>query len=129
MNGNCDSRRGCGGDRQHSGAAASQIYAGAVAHGDDPRRVIIVWLAAAVASRISDLLREIAEKGGIDAVYLSPVLKCIGIGMITHLAAQVCRDAQQGSIASAVELCGTLCALYISLPLIRSLLAIVEQLL
>ena len=32
--------------------------------------VIIVWLAAAVASRISDLLREIAEKGGIDAVYL-----------------------------------------------------------
>lgn len=91
--------------------------------------VIIVWLAAAVASRISDLLREIAEKGGIDAVYLSPVLKCIGIGMITHLAAQVCRDAQQGSIASAVELCGTLCALYISLPLIRSLLAIVEQLL
>ena len=89
--------------------------------------VIIVWLAAAVASRISDLLREIAEKGGIDAVYLSPVLKCIG--MITHLAAQVCRDAQQGSIASAVELCGTLCALYISLPLIRSLLAIVEQLL
>ena len=82
--------------------------------------VIIVWLAAAVASRISDLLREIAEKGGIDAVYL---------GMITHLAAQVCRDAQQGSIASAVELCGTLCALYISLPLIRSLLAIVEQLL
>ena len=49
--------------------------------------------------------------------------------MITHLAAQVCRDAQQGSIASAVELCGTLCALYISLPLIRSLLAIVEQLL
>ena len=57
--------------------------------------VIIVWLAAAVASRISDLLREIAEKGGI----------------------------------AAVELCGTLCALYISLPLIRSLLAIVEQLL
>ena len=77
----------------------------------------------------SKIIREIAEKGGIDAVYLSPVLKCIGIGMITHLAAQVCRDAQQGSIASAVELCGTLCALYISLPLIRSLLAIVEQLL
>ena len=88
--------------------------------------VIIVWLAAAVASRISDLLREIAEKGGIDAVYLSPVL---GIAYLTDFSAQVCRDAQQGSIASAVELCGTLCALYISLPLIRSLLAIVEQLL
>ena len=51
--------------------------------------VIIVWLAAAVASRISELLREIAENGGIDALYLSPVLKCIGIGMTTHLAAQV----------------------------------------
>ena len=124
MNGNCDSRRSCGGNRQYSCAAASQIYTGALAGGNDPCGV-----AAAVASRISDLLREIAEKGGINAVYLSPVLKCIGIGLITHLAAQVCRDAQQGSIASAVELCGTLCALYISLPLIRSLLAIVEQLL
>lgn len=91
--------------------------------------VIIVWLAAAVASKISELLREIAANGGVDTLYLSPVLKCIGIGMITHLASQVCRDAQQGSIASAVELCGTLCALYISLPLIRSLLAIVERLL
>lgn len=60
--------------------------------------VIIVWLAAAVASRISDLLREIAEKGGIDAVYLSPVLKCIGIGMITHLAAQVCGTHSRGAL-------------------------------
>ena len=91
--------------------------------------VIIVWLAAAVASRISDLLREIAEKGGIDAVYLSPVLKCIGIGMITHLAAQVCRDAGENGIASKVEMAGKIFIFYAALPVFTSLIRMLQMLL
>ena len=90
---------------------------------------VIVWFSASICAEITDALREIAENGGIGSIYIAPVMKCVGIGLITHLAAQVCRDAQQGSVASAVELCGTLCALYVSVPLIRSMLAIVERLL
>lgn len=90
---------------------------------------VIVWISASVCAEITDVLREIAENGGIASIYIAPVMKCVGIGLITHLSAQVCRDAQQGSVASAVELCGTLCALYVSVPLIRSMLAIVEKLL
>ena len=58
----------------------------------------------------------------------SPVMKCVGIGLITNLAGQVCRDAQQGTAASAVELCGVFCALYAALPLVESLLTVVERL-
>ena len=89
---------------------------------------VIVWISATVAFQVSDTIRDLAAAGGMEEIYLSPVIKCVGIGLVTHLASQICRDAQQGSVASAVELCGTLCALYVSLPLIRSLLATVEKL-
>ena len=91
--------------------------------------MVIVWISATVCVRISDAMRDIAYRSGVDAAYLAPVLKCIGIGMVSHLAAQICRDAQQGSLGAAVELCGTLCALYVSLPLIESLLVTVDKLL
>ncbi len=91
--------------------------------------MLIVWISATVASEILDALRRLAEKNAVSTVYTAPVLKCVGIGVVTHLASQICRDAQQGSVGAAVELCGTLCALYVSLPLVRSLLATVEKLL
>ena len=90
---------------------------------------VIVWISAAVAGEITDLVRALAEKGALSSIYISPVMKCVGIGLITQLASQVCRDAQQGSIASAIELCGTLCALYVSAPLVNALLSTVEKLL
>ena len=89
-------------------------------------------LFAMVYSQLEGIISGVSglfQKSGSAGVYFPVLLKVIGIAYLTDFSAQVCRDAQQGSIASAVELCGTLCALYISLPLIRSLLAIVEQLL
>lgn len=91
--------------------------------------LLIVWISASVASGILEVLRRLAEKNAVSSVYTTPVLKCVGIGLVTHLASQICRDAQQGSVGAAVELCGTLCALYVSLPLIESLLSTVEKLL
>ena len=91
--------------------------------------LVIVWISAGVAYQVTETVRTLAQKGDVSALYVSPVLKCVAIGLITNLAAQICRDAQQGSLASAVELCGTLCALYVSLPLVESLLATAEKLL
>ena len=90
--------------------------------------LMIFWLSASLCAKIIETLREIAENGAVSSIYLAPVLKCVGIGLVTHLPAQLCRDAQQGSAASAVELCGTLCALYISLPLFELLLSMVGRL-
>ena len=89
---------------------------------------VIVWFAVSVSGKVRDLAEKLAQYGNMTGIYLSPVMKCVGIGLVTHLAAQICRDAQQGSIAASVELCGTVCALYVSLPLVEALLAIVEKL-
>ena len=89
----------------------------------------ILWICAGIASHVTDTLRSVSEGADIPSSYVSPVMKCIGIGLVTNLSAQICRDAQQGSVAAGVELCGTLCALAVSLPLIRAILSTVEKLL
>ena len=86
-------------------------------------------LAAQAVSGLTELLTLAEENTGLSPAVVSPVLKCVGIGVVTHMASQLCRDAQQGSVGAAVELCGVLCALYVSLPLIESLLSVVETLL
>lgn len=88
----------------------------------------VVWFTASICGSIAGALRRAAEMSGVAAIYVAPVMKCVGIGLVTNLAAQVCKDADQGTAASAVELCGVFCALYVALPLIESLLAVVEKL-
>ena len=51
-----------------------------------------------------------------------PVLKCVAVGIVARLSADLCKDAGQSGLASAVELCGAAAALCISLPLVNTLL-------
>ena len=60
---------------------------------------------------------------------LAPVLKCVAAAIVTQIAADLCRDASQSALASAVELTGTLFALGISMPLIVGMLKMLGGLL
>ena len=72
-----------------------------------------------------ELLRD---QTGLSPAVISPVMKCVGIGVVTRLTTDLCRDAGQSAAASAVELCGTACAMVTALPLIRSLMQLVTEL-
>ena len=89
----------------------------------------VLWLTVSICGNIVGVYGRVLELNAASTVYTGPVMKCVGIGLITNLAGQVCRDAQQGAAASAVELCGVFCALYVSLPLVEALLSVVEKLL
>ena len=85
-------------------------------------------LCIGVTAELTAAYENLAEKSGVSTVLLTPVVKCVGIALVTQLGAQLCRDASQGAAAAFVELCGTLCALYVALPLISSLVSVVEGL-
>lgn len=89
----------------------------------------VMWMTVSLCSGIAEAIGRAVALGGSAAVYVSPVLKCVGIGLVSNLAGQVCKDAQQGTAASAIELCGVFCALYVALPLVESVLSVVEKLL
>ena len=55
------------------------------------------------------------------SVAVSQLLKALGISLLTHVCANVCRDSGEGSIASYVELGGRLEIVILALPLIKEI--------
>ncbi len=94
--------------------------------------VAISLLAAGLAVELCGELKQVAElareQTGLSPAVVGPVLKCVGVGIVTRLAADLCKDAGQGAIASAVELCGAACAMVTAMPLIKSLLLMISEL-
>ena len=78
---------------------------------------------------VKELLDEVEAMSGLSSAYFLPVLKCVGIGITAKAAADLCRDGGQSAMAGAVELGGTAAALFVSLPLLRSFLALLQELL
>ncbi len=85
-------------------------------------------LALELFVQVKDVIDLAREQTGLSPAIVSPVLKCVGLGVVTRLAADLCKDAGQGAVASAVELCGAACAIVTALPLIRSLLQMIGEL-
>ena len=94
--------------------------------------VAVSLLAAGLAVELCGELKQVAElareQTGLSPAVVGPVLKCVGVGIVTRLAADLCKDAGQGAIASAVELCGAACAMVTAMPLIKSLLLMISEL-
>lgn len=68
-----------------------------------------------------DFVREVETSLGADAAQARPILKCLAIAAVTRLGSDLCRDAQQSALASALETAGTLCAAAVAMPGILSL--------
>lgn len=67
-----------------------------------------------------ELMDKLVQAGGLSGHVVEPVVKTAGIAIVTRLAADFCRDAKEGGLASAVELAGTVLALVTVLPLMSA---------
>ena len=90
--------------------------------------MLAILFAVQVISPVLDFLTELKEKTMLAPEIYIPVLKCLGIGIITQIGAGICRDAGQSAAATGVELCGTAAAMLCTIPLVRSILEIVGKL-
>ena len=90
---------------------------------------LIVLSCSGALRSVMDLADKLAETGGLSARVVEPVVKTAGIAIVTRLAADFCKDAQEGGLASAVELAGTALALAATLPLMTAVLDTLLELL
>ena len=90
--------------------------------------VVAAHLAVGLFRDLKQIVDMAGEQTGLSPAVISPVLKCVGIGIVTRLSVELCKDAGQGAIASAVELCGTACAMVTALPLLRTLMEMIGDL-
>ncbi|HIT31346.1 MAG TPA: stage III sporulation protein AD [Candidatus Enterenecus stercoripullorum] len=90
--------------------------------------LILLYCSGALAAAV-ELLDRLADLGGLSPQVLTPMMKAVGIGVVTRLASDFCKDAQEGALAGVVELAGTALALAAVLPLMSAVLDLLTQLL
>ena len=92
----------------------------------------VCLLAAALAAQtmagLTDLLSVLREETALSPAVVTPVFKCVGIGIVTRLSAELCRDAGEAALGSVVETAGAVCALLVALPLLRTVLELLMEL-
>lgn len=84
--------------------------------------VIIFMLMIFRISAVVELLQNLAKKVSIDLIYLSTILKIVGIAYITTFGAEVCRDAGESAIASKVEFAGKILIMILAIPILMAVL-------
>lgn len=89
---------------------------------------VILGLALKLYSSVSEVLELVDLGEAFSSAYTAPVLKCVGIGITARLGSDLCKDSGQEALASSVEICGAVCALYVSLPLIKTMLQMIGEL-
>lgn len=83
---------------------------------------------AGLLGPILGLVESAKRLCGLSDALFYPVVKSVGIGICAKLASELCKDSGQGAMAGCVETAGAVCALYAALPLMETLLDMLEEL-
>lgn len=78
---------------------------------------------------VKELLDSLRSLGDLDGGLISVLLKAVGIGFLTEVAALVCADSGNGSLGRALQFLGTAVILWMSIPLFSSLLELIQEIL
>lgn len=78
---------------------------------------------------VRELMDLLSDTAGLSPAVLAPIVKTVGIAILTKIAAELCRDAKEGGIAAFVETAGAAAALFVAIPLLKTVLSMVTGLL
>ena len=93
---------------------------GAVLRQHSPETAAVLGLAVCAVVGVL-LLRGLAEV--LDMLpegLFTPLVKTLGIALVSRLGGEICRDAGQGAMAAVLDTAGAFGAVLVSLPLVRA---------
>lgn len=91
--------------------------------------IILLLFALEIFRGSIDIFTEIAETTGLNSTIVKTLLKMVGIGYIVEFSAGVLHDFGQDSIADKLIFCGKLIILVLAVPILESVLGLVNDLL
>lgn len=71
---------------------------------------------------IIDSINDLANKANIPTMYISLIIKLIGIAYLMEFAIQICKDCGEGNIASKLEFGGKIIVMTMSFPILISII-------
>lgn len=79
------------------------------------------------AAKIIEVIREIADRSGIDEQKITLMLKAVGVCYLTQTAKDLCIDCGQSVLADRVDFIGKITVIVMSLPIMLQLLSVIGQ--
>lgn len=78
---------------------------------------------------VLQLLHEMETTAQLQDGALGILLKCTGIALVAEIAGLICRDSGNGSMGKMVQLLGNAGILYLSIPVVRMFLDLLQEIL
>ena len=78
---------------------------------------------------VTELLRELRRRGGLDSEAVSILMKAALIGLLSELMGLVCADVGEGALGKALQILSNAAVLWLSIPLLRQLITMVGEVL
>ena len=77
---------------------------------------------------VLDTLRDMLDAAGLPGEYGQILFKALGLCLLTQLAADACRDANETAIAGRVELAGRVMIVSLCIPCIKQAMDMIARL-
>ncbi len=77
---------------------------------------------------IREFWTELTSVSGEIGQVAEPLMKVIGVSVVTKVTSELCRDSGEGALAAKMELCGSAACIVVALPLMNSALTLLGEL-
>lgn len=91
--------------------------------------VLVGFLSITFLEPVLDFLWELEALGSLQGNALEILLKGLGIGLIAEIVGMICTDAGNASLTKTIQLLGSAAILYVSLPVFRTVISLLQQIL
>ena len=117
--------------------AAAAISCTQLIRGKTPALAMLISLAAVLVllrmllpklQAIWQAFQGVLAQAGLENQLFLPLIKVLAITQVTHIAAEMCRDAGERAMAAKLELCGAATSLLCVIPLAERALALIGAL-
>lgn len=90
---------------------------------------MVCMIAITYLEPVLEFLRELETLGDLHSDMLGILIKAAGIGLVSETAGMICTDAGNSSLGKTVQFLGSTVILCLSLPILRSLLDLLQKML
>lgn len=88
---------------------------------------MVLLIAMRYLEPVVALVQDLSDMCGINTQYIAVILKAVGIGLLAELASLICSDGGNNALGRAVQMLATAAVLWLSIPLIRAVLELIQQ--
>ena len=78
---------------------------------------------------VLDFVKELETMGSLDSDMVRILLKTVGVSLVAEIAALICADCGNSALGKAVQILAIAAVLWLSLPLLRALLDMIQRML